>query len=167
VEVRGGVTIPVSGFAGGTAVGEGASAGPVFGVEATLASGSRRTLYAGFSQARFACAEAGCPPGDSYVATGVNLGYRLSILTGTSVIPWLGLGAVTTRVESPGVPGSPEGVSSLGYGGEVGFGLWVATGGSLAFTPALRLAQARTTLPGGHSLTLRHLVADLGLVVVF
>lgn len=167
IEVRGGAAVPLSGFASGTGVGEGTSAGAAFGVEVALASGGWRTLYTGFAQTRFGCADAGCPAGERYVATGVNAGVRISLLPGRSVIPWLGIGALTTRVESPGVTGSPRGVSSLGYGVELGAGLWVGTSGSLAFTPAVRFARTATDLPGGIPLTLRYVVADVGLTLRF
>lgn len=167
VEVRVGAALPQGTLADGAGVGEGVGAGAAFGLEVTLGSAGRRTLYAGFSQARFGCGDAGCPSGEPYVATGVNLGFRFSLVRGGSVIPWVGAGVLTNRVESPGVTGSPAGVSSLGYGGEASVGLYVATGGSLAFTPAVRYSRTRTELPGGSPLALRYLVADLGLVLSF
>lgn len=167
LEARAGAAVPVSGFASGDGVGEGTSTGAVFGVEVTLASGGWRTLYAGFSQARFGCRDAGCPTGEPYVATGVNVGLRVALVPGAAVLPWIGVGGFTTRVESPGVTGSPKGNSTLGYGGEVSAGLYIRTGGTLAFTPAVRLAQARTDLPGGTTLTLRYVVADLGFTLQF
>ncbi|GMV07437.1 MAG: hypothetical protein AMXMBFR53_37120 [Gemmatimonadota bacterium] len=167
VEARVGGVLPQGAFADGAGVGEGAAAGPVFGVEVTLLSSGWRGLYAGFSQARFGCDDAGCPTGEPYVATGVNVGLRISLLPGRRVIPWIGGGALTTRVESPGVRGDVRGISSLGYGGEVGVGLWLRTAGSLALTPSLRYARATTELPGGTSLTLRYLVADLGFALTF
>lgn len=167
LEARVGAAVPVSAFASGDGVGEGTSTGAVFGVEVTLASGGWRTLYAGFSQARFGCEDAECPAGGDYVATGVNLGARVTLLPGAAVLPWIGVGGITTRVESPGVTGSPRGNSSLGYGGEVSAGLYIGTGGSVALTPAVRFAQARTDLPGGTTLTLRYLVADLGFTLQF
>lgn len=167
LEARGGATVPLSDFASGTRVGEGTSAGAVFGVELTMASHGWRTLYVGFSQARFGCREAGCPAGEPYVATGVNLGARVAFVPGGNVLPWIGIGGLTTRVESPGVTGSPRGNSSLGYGGEVSAGLYVSTGRSLALNPAVRLTQARTEMPGGTQLTLRYVVIDLGLTLQF
>jgi hypothetical protein len=101
------------------------------------------------------------------VATGVNAGVRLSLAPGQAVIPWLGLGVLTTRVESPGVTGSPAGVSDLGFGAEASAGFFVRAGPSLAFTPAVRVSRADTDLPGGVRLGLRYLVADLGLALTF
>lgn len=166
VEARLGAAVPVSSFADGSGVGEGAGAGLAFGVEVTLGSG-RRSGYAGFGQVRFGCGEAGCPAGEPYVATGVNAGVRVALAPQARVIPWVGAGLLTTRVESPGVRGSPEGVSELGFGGEVSAGLWVRAGRSLAFSPALRVARVGTELPGGARLSLRYAVLDLGLALTF
>lgn len=166
VEGRLGTAVPVSSFADGTGVGEGASAGAGFGVEVTL-GGGWRTWYAGFSQLRFGCADAGCPSGEPYVATGVNAGVRVSVAPGSRVAPWVGVGVVTTRVESPGVGASPAGVSTLGWGGEVSAGLWVQATRYLAVTPGVRLSRVGTDLPGGARLSLRYLVADLGLALTF
>jgi hypothetical protein len=160
------VVLPVSSFAGGDGVGEGTDPGAAFGVEATLGRG-RRAWYAGFAQLRFGCRDAGCPSGEPYVATGVNAGVRLVLAPGARVIPWLGAGALTTRVESPGVRGSPAGVSGLGFGGEVAAGLWVQATRYLAVTPAVRASRVGTDLPGGERLSLRYLVADLGLALTF
>jgi hypothetical protein len=168
VEGRGGVAVPLAAFADGSRIGEGTGAGAAFGVEVALRAGQgRRTLYAGFSQLRFGCRDAGCPAGEPYVATGVNAGLRLTLLPGHRVLPWVGVGALTTRVESPGVRGSPPGVSTLGYGGEISAGLYLGAGRSVALTPAVRYTRAGTELPGGASLALRYLVADLGLVLAF
>ena len=167
VEARGGAAIPLSTLADGTGVGEGTSAGPVFGVEITLGSAGWRTLYAGFSQARFNCDDAGCPAGDPYVATGVNVGVRMALARMGGVVPWIGVGGVTTRVESPGVTGSPYGVSELGFGGELAAGLYVRAGETLAFNPAVRYTRVSTEMPGGASLALRYVVADLALVVAW
>jgi len=167
VESRGGVAVPVSSFANGSGVGEGADAGAAFGFQVTLASGGRRTLSAGFSQLRFGCGDAGCPAGERFVATGVNVGLRLALLPQHRVIPWVGVSGLTNRVESPGVTGSAAGVSELGYGMEASAGLFVDAGRSLAFTPSIRVARAGTDLPGGVRLSLRYVVADLGLALTF
>ena len=166
VEARSGVAIPLGAFADGTGVGEGTSADVAFGVEVT-AGGGRRKLYAGFSQLRFGCRDAGCPRGTPYVATGVDVGLRLALVTGHVVVPWVGAGGFTTRVESPGADGSPAGTSSLGFGGEVSAGVYVGLVRGLALTPAVRLRKAGTDLPGGVRLSLAHLVADVGLALTF
>ena len=166
VEGRLGAAIPVSSFADGDGVGEGATSGAGFGVEVTL-GGGWRTWYAGFSQLRFGCRDAGCPPDQPYVATGVNAGVRLAPAPASRVIPWVAVGVLTTRVESPGAGSSPAGVSSLGWGAEVGAGLWVQATRYLAVTPGVRLSRVGTELPGGERLSLRYLVADLGLALTF
>lgn len=168
VEARLGAALPTGSFAGGDGVGEGTSSGTAFGVEVAVGSRTgRRTLYAGFSQLRFGCVEAGCASGGRYVATGVNAGVRFSLLPGRAWTPWLGAGAFTVRVESPGVRGSAAGVSELGYGAEASAGLAVRVGPSLLLTPAVRLSRAGTDLPGGVRLPLRWAVVDLGVAVAF
>ena len=166
VEARVGAAVPVSSFADGTGVGEGTTAGAGFGVEVTLGTGWR-TLYAGFSQLRFGCRDAGCPSDEPYVATGVNAGVRVALAPGSRVIPWVGVGALTTRVESPGVALSEAGVSTLGWGGEVAAGVWVHASRYLALTPAVRMTRVGTELPGGDRLSLRYLVVDVGLALTF
>ncbi len=166
VEARAGVAVPLGAFANGSRPGEGTSASVAFGAEVAL-GGGWHTLYAGFSQLRFGCREAGCPDGDRYVATGVDVGLRLTPIPGHAVLPWVGLGGFTSRVESPGVDGSPEGTSSLGFGAELSAGIYVGLTRGLAFTPAVRWRSADTDLPGGARLTLRHVVADLGLALTF
>jgi hypothetical protein len=166
VEPRLGLAVPVSSFADGTGVGEGTTPGAGFGVEVTLGKG-RRAWYAGFSQLRFGCRDAGCAVGDAYVATGVNAGVRLALAAGRRVVPWVGAGALTTRVESPGVGASAPGVSTLGWGGELSGGLWVQVARYLAATPAVRMSRAGTELPGGTRLSLRYVVVDLGLALTF
>lgn len=166
VETRLGAALPVSSFSGGDGVGEGADAGVGYGVEVTL-GGGWRTWYAGFSQMRFGCGQAGCPAGAAYVTTGVNAGVRVALAPGSRLIPWVGVGAFTTRVESPGVRGSPEGVSELGFGAEAAAGLWLQASRHLAITPAARVSRVGTELPGGERLSLRYLVLDVGLALTF
>ncbi len=167
VEVRGGAAVPVSSLASGTAPGEGVTAGASFGVDFALSGQGRRTIYAGFSQHRFACFDAGCPAGGRYVATSLDLGFRLSVITHGPVIPWVRLGGTTMLVETPVLPDGPAGVSDRGYGGEVGMGVYVGAWSSIALNPGVRFTTASTRLPGGDDLTLRFVVADLGLSLAF
>jgi hypothetical protein len=167
VEVRAGAALPVSALAAGTAPGEGVKAGPSFGVDFAMSGQGRRTVYAGFSQHRFACAGAGCPSGDSYVATSLDVGFRFSLVTRGPVIPWIRLGGTTLRMETPALPDGPAGVSDRGYGGEVGMGVYVGAWSSVALNPGVRFTTASTRLPGGDDLTLRFVVADLGLSLAF
>jgi len=167
VEVRGGAAVPVSTLATGIAPGEGVKAGPSFGVDFAMSGRGRRTVYAGFSQHRFACDGAGCPSGESYVATALDVGLRLSMVTRGSVIPWIRLGGTTLRMETPALPDGPAGVSERAYGGEVGLGVYLGAWSSVALNPGVRFTTAKTRLPGGDDLTLRFLVADVGLSLAF
>jgi hypothetical protein len=121
----------------------------------------------GFSQHRFPCEDAGCRSGGRYVATGFQGGYRINLVTRGSVIPWVRAGVVTARVESPGVPGSAEGVSRLGVGGEIGVGVYVGTSRAIAFNPGVRWVGVNSELPGRSLLRLRYVVADVSLALAF
>jgi hypothetical protein len=167
MEVLGGVSVPVASFASGQGIGEGNASGPSFGVRFTTSGVGRRTNYFGFSQHRFDCAAAGCPVGGSYVATGLDAGFRITLAKLGGVLPWASVGGLTTRVESQGLPGSPSGVSSLGYGGEAGAGLYIGAGHAVALNPQVRFSTVRVDLPGGHPLTLRYVVAAVGVVLAF
>lgn len=167
VEVRAGASIPFGEFSTGSRVGEGVASGPSFGVRLAMSGSGRRTLYGGFSQNRFACEDPGCPTGSDFVATGVDAGLQVNLVTRGSIVPWLRLGGLTTRVESPGLSGSPEGVSSLGWGGEVGFGLYLGATSPVALNPGIRMVAVNTELPGGSLLRMRYIVADLGLTLAF
>ena len=167
VEVRGGASTAVAHFRTGTRVGEGARSGPSLAVTFIFSGEGRRSTYVGFSQERFACAAAGCPAGHPYIATGFDGGFRLSLCSRCSVSPWLRIGGLTTRVESPGVPGSPTGVSKLAFGGEAGFGIYLGAWRSVALDPGFRFAAVNTRLPGGSLLRMRYAVFDLGLVLAF
>ncbi|MGD8321209.1 MAG: hypothetical protein PVJ02_12155 [Gemmatimonadota bacterium] len=167
VEARVGAAVPVGRFSTGTRLGEGVTAGASMGVDFAVSGSGRRTWYAGFSQHRFACTDAGCPSGGRYVATTVDAGFRVNLLTRGSVIPWIRFGGITTRVESPGLPGSPEGVSRRGYGGEAGLGIYAGMWSALALNPGIRIQAVNTELPGGALLRMRFLVADLGFSLAF
>lgn len=167
VEVRGGVATPVGSFADGDGLGEGTSSGASIGFDLAFSGSGRRTFYVGFSQHRFVCAEAGCPPGGPFVATGFDLGFRFNLITRGPFIPWVRLGAVTGQVESPGVGLSPQGVGSMGYGGEVGVGIYLGAWNAVALNPGVRLTRVAAKLPGGSRLAMRYVVADLGFALAF
>ncbi len=167
LEVQGGASIPLGPFRSGTRPGEGTSAGPSFGVDFALSSAGRRVTYVGFSQHRFGCAAAGCASGERYVATGVDLGTGVSLLRRGPVIPWIRLGAMTTRVEMPATTTTQAGVSALGFGGEVGLGLFLRTSRAVSLSPSVRYTAVNSGLPGGGVLRMRYLVADLSLVLGF
>jgi len=167
VEFRGGAAVPAFSFSDGNRPGEGVGVGASFGVEVALAQGARRSLTVGFSQHRFACEELGCPSSEPFVATGMNVGMRVNLRTTGEVIPWVRLGGRSVRVELPERDGAPAGTSKLGYGGEVGAGLYIGTFGAVAFDPGIRFTATNTELPSGDLLRLRHWVADLGFVLAF
>jgi hypothetical protein len=167
VEVRAGASIPFHEFSSGSRVGEGVASGPSFGVRIAMSGSGRRTLYGGFSQHRFPCEDAGCPTGSDFVATGVDAGIQVNLVTRGSIVPWLRLGGLTTRVESPGLSGSPEGVSSLGWGGEVGLGVYLGATSPVALNPGIRMVAVNTELPGGSLIRMRYIAADLGLALAF
>jgi hypothetical protein len=97
----------------------------------------------------------------------VDAGLQINLVTRGSIVPWVRFGGLTTRVESPGLPGSPEGVSSLGWGGEVGLGLYVGATRPVALNPGIRLVAVNTELPGGSLMRMRYIAADLGLALAF
>lgn len=168
IEVRGGTSIPLGGFSTGTAPGQGTTMAPSFGVDFTASGSGRRSIYLGFSQQRFGCQDAGCPSGGGrYVATSLDAGVRISLLTRGPVNPWLRLGGVSLRMETPSITNGPAGVSDRGYGGEVGFGVYVGAWSAVALNPGVRFTTAKVRLPGGQDLTLRYLVADLGFSLAF
>ena len=167
VEVRGGASTSVAHFRSGTRIGEGAGSGASFGVDFILSGAGRRSTYVGFSQHRFGCVNAGCASGHQFVATGFDGGFRFGLCTRCLVSPWLRLGALTTRVESGGLPGSPAGVSRLAFGGEAGFGVYIGARSAVALNPGLRFAAVNTRLPGGALLRMRYAVLDIGLALSF
>lgn len=167
LEVRGGGAIPVSSFANGSRVGEGGAAAPSFGVAFVMAGQGRRALYGGFSQHRFGCEAAGCAADGEYVATGFDVGFRFDLRSTGSLVPWVRLGAVTTRVEMPALPGAQGGISKLGIGGEAGVGLYVGVSSPVALVPGVRLTAVNTELPGGELLRMRYVVLDVALALAF
>jgi len=167
IEMRGGVATPVGSFSDGTAPGEGATSGVSMGLDLAFSGSGRRTFYVGFSQHRFACEAGGCTSGGEFVATGFDAGFRFNLLTRGTVIPWLRVGAVTSRVESPGLDTSAPGLGGTGYGGEVGVGVYLGAWSSVAFNPGVRLTRVNTDLPGDVVLRMRYVVADLGLSLAF
>jgi len=167
LELHGGASIPISSFADGEGVGEGVTTGASFGVAFALAGSGRSTFYGGFSEHRFACESAGCAADGEYVATGFDVGFRFNLRSTGSIVPWIRLGAVTSKVDVPAMPGAEEGVSSLGVGGEVGLGLYIGMSSPVALVPGIRLTAVNTELPGGSLLRMRYVVADVALALAF
>ncbi len=167
LELRGGAAVPIQSFRSGGMPGEGTSTGGSFGLEFVLTGTPSRSLAAGFGQHRFSCVAAGCRDGGSYVATNIDLGYRFNLTTWNTVVPWIGLSGITTRVELDAHPDYPGGVSKLGYGGEAAVGVLLAALSAVSLNPAVRLVGVNTRLPGGDLLRMRYVIADVGLVVAF
>jgi hypothetical protein len=167
LEVYGGVAAPVASFGDGTGPGQGATAGPSLSVLFALPGAGRRGLYAGFSQHRFGCEDAGCAADGRLVATGFDVGLRFALVRGRTFVPWLRLGAITTRVETDDLGAANAGVSDLGFGGEIGAGLYVGAASTLAINPGIRYAMVRTGLPGGSTLDMRYLMAQIALALAF
>lgn len=166
LEVLGGAAVPVGSFSSGSGVGEGASAGASLSVVFALGSG-RRGTYAGFSQHRFGCEDAGCATGGQLVATGFDLGLRFKLLAEGIAVPWIRVGAITSRVETDDLGGANAGVSDLGFGGEIGTGVYIGGGSPVAINPGVRFAFVRTGLPGGETLEMRYLVAQVAVALAF
>lgn len=166
LEAHGGWAMPIGTFADGTGAGEGSSPGPALSVLFAVPAGSR-TLYAGFHQNRFGCEDAGCAADGRLVETGFNVGVRLTLLRNRLVMPWLRIGAITTRIETGDLPAPNAGVSDLGWGGEAGAGLYIGGDRSFALNPMVTVAAVGSELPGGSSLKLRYVTAHLGLVIAF
>jgi hypothetical protein len=167
VEARGGAAVPLGSFADGAAPGEGTSAGVSFGVDIAVAGGGRWTPYVGFSQHRFGCDAAGCASGGEYVATGFHSGLRLIPVPDWGILPWLGAGVVTTHVEAGDLGAANAGLSDLGVGGEVAVGVHIGSASRIALNPSLRFVAVSVQLPSGVDLGMRHLVADVGVVLSF
>lgn len=167
LDLRGGMAVPVGSFADGVRTGEGTTAGPTLGAAFVLRRSDRRTVYAGFNQHRFGCVDAGCAEGGRYVATGFDVGMRLALLPGRTFVPWIRLGAITTRVETADLPSPDAGVSDLGFGGEAGVGVYIGPNSTVALNPAVTLSAVNSELPGGTTLRLRYLTATLALVLAF
>ncbi|NNL31021.1 MAG: hypothetical protein HKO77_08365 [Gemmatimonadetes bacterium] len=172
LEAHGGVAAPLGSFADGAGPGEGTTAGPSLALTFALPGAGWRALYAGFSQHRFGCEAAGCDADGRYVATGFNVGVRVVPVNRGPVIPWIRLGAVTTRVETGDLTATPSsavdaGVSDLGFGGEVGVGILVRLGRSLGWSTTGLITSVDTDLPGGSTLSMRYFTAHTGLSFLF
>lgn len=168
LEVGGGAALPLGGLRSGHAPGEGTRAGPSFDLDFAVSGTGRRTIFLGFSQHRFGCAAAGCAAGKDYVATGIDGGIRVNLLTKGSVLPWVGVGALTTRVEMPRTRDVPAGVSRLGLGADAGIGVFIGGARSIALNPGVWLRAVNVGLPGERgTLRMRYVVAAVAVVFSF
>ena len=172
LEAHVGAAVPLSDFADGSGPGEGTTTGPSLALTFALPGDGWRTLYTGFSQHRFGCEAAGCEADGRYVATGFNVGVRIVPVNRGPVIPWLRLGAVTTRVETGDLGATPAsagdaGVSDLGFGAEAGVGVLVRLGRSVGWSATGLFTSVNTGLPGGATLSMRYLTAQTGFSLLF
>lgn len=175
LEIHGGAAIPFGDLAEGAEAGTGTDTGPTLAVRFAFPGGGWRTLYVGFSQHRFECHAEGCVPDDiyrdRYVATGFNVGLRVVPVRSHRVTPWIGVGAITTHVETRAASVIPEnidrGVSDLGFGLEGGAGLSVHLGGSFAWSAAGLASWVDSTLPNGSTLPLRFVSVQTGITLLF
>lgn len=165
VEATGGYAVALGSFADGTRPGEGVAGGASFGVRFVVPA-VRWSLYAGFSQHRFGCEDAGCASGGRYVATGFDVGYRVGLRAGPA-IPWLSVGGLTTRVETGALAGPNAGVSEHAFGVALGAGVFLGGRSPIAVNPGVRMAAVNTRLPGGPLLRMRYLVAELAVALAF
>lgn len=165
VEGRAGIALPSGERPDGWAAGE---AGAATDVHFALRRGEHVYIYVGFSQLRTPCEGTGCR--GTRTSTQWNGGVRLDLRT-TGIVPWLRLGAVSPSIER--IPIASEGdapawgLSERGWGGEVGGGVRLPIGDRVGVSPGIRYIVARV---GDHSpapVTLRWVVADIGLVVGF
>ena len=167
LEVRGGSSIPVGSFADGDRRGEGSAADRSFGLAFGVTRTSSRTTFVGFSQHRFGCEDIGCDGDGTFVATTIDVGVRYNVTLHRQVVPWIRIGGLTTRVELGDHPDYRDQVSSLGFGGEVGAGVYLGSANAVGLSPGVRFTAVNSGLPGGGVLRMRYLVADLALVIAF
>ncbi len=136
------------------------AAGPGTGVHFALRRGSRVYVYLGFSQLRFDCAGAACR--GSWISTQWDSGVRVDLRT-RGVVPWIRVGVVSPSVEH--VPGERGG--ARGWGGEAGGGVRVPMTERLSLSPGIRFGVADVSRDERDDVSMRFVVADLGLVVAF
>ncbi|MDX1495668.1 MAG: hypothetical protein R3253_16485 [Longimicrobiales bacterium] len=172
LEAHGGVALPFGDLADGEGPGMGASPGPSLAFTFVRPGSGWRSWYAGFSQHRFGCQDAGCTADGRYVATGFNVGLRIVPVRFGTVLPWIRLGGITTRVETGDLSATPAGVpdagvSDLGFGGEVGVGVLVRLGRSAGWSTTGLVSAVSTELPSGASLPMRYLTLQSGISFIF
>lgn len=169
VEARGGVGIPVGTFVDGPAGQGELDPDASFGVRFLVAWSEHLTIYAGFSQDRFGCADDGCPGDQEYVSTGWEMGARW-FFTGGAVAPWLSLGIVVPRVERDFLTEGgelEERASGTKVGGEGGFGVRIRLADRIHLDPSVRLVAVNSRFEGEHLLQMRYAAVELGVLLGF
>lgn len=154
---------------GGAAIGNHAAAaselaldpGPSFG--GTVAYGATRTVevYAGYSRAAFRCTTGFCPErGMDFSSHGAQAGVRLTLPWAAA--PWVRAGVVRQRLDYASGMDDPDPSSGRAAGGagfELGGGVRVRLGRTLAATPGVRYVR----YGGGGEGAVALLVGDVGL----
>lgn len=167
VEVRGGATLPSGGFLDGGTGWDGTGGGaPSFGADFTLVSADRWGWHAGFGQDRFECPAGTCDGEDELVATGFDLGLRLLLRSDSRIVPWIGAGGLSYRVERQ----TTERASTLtprAWGWEAGAGVYIVLSERIYLDPSTRFRSLDLDRDGPGELRVRALVMDLGLVLAF
>lgn len=169
VEVRVGGTVPLEELSREKARWPGeAGEGVTFGLDFAYAPTWWVRPYLGFSQLRFSCPAGGCGRETDLISTGFDGGLRFVLLPGR-VAPWIRVGFLTYRVEglAPGEDGVRKVVSDRSQGFEAGARLAVRVRPNLVLAPGVRYAAMTPTFGSLPSLTMRYLVADVGLVLGF
>jgi opacity protein-like surface antigen len=158
VEVRGGAGVgnhaaSVSKF--------GLEPGPSVGAALSWAPRPRVEVYAGYSRTGFGCTGGFCPErGIRFTSHGVDAGVRVRLPSAAS--PWVRAGVVRHALDYGAAPDGVEpsgGRAAGGTGFEVGGGLEVRVGRTLAVTPGIRYVRYGAAGDDGVAM----LVADVGL----
>lgn len=167
VELRGGAALPSGGFldeeSGWDGMGGGA---PSFGADFTLVWSGRWGSYFGFGQDRFECPSDRCAREDELVATGFDLGLRVLLFSDSRVVPWIGGGGLSYRVERHRT-GAPSTATGRGWGWEVGAGSYLVLSERVYLNPSARLRSLDLDRGEPNELRVRAVVVDLGLVLAF
>lgn len=169
LELRMGGSVPLEEFRETKAEWPGAAGeGFSFGLDFSYAPRWWFAPYVGFSQMRFSCPAGGCGRETDLVSTGFDAGARIVLHPGR-IAPWLRAGFLTYRVEglAPGVGGTREVVSDRSAGFEAGAGVALRIRPNLVLSPGVRYARMSPGFDGLGPLTMRYLVADVGLVLGF
>lgn len=169
VEIRMGGSLPLEEFSETKAEWPGAAGeGFAFGLDFSYAPRWWLAPYVGFSQMRFSCSAGGCGRETDLISTGFDAGARVLFHPGR-IAPWLRAGFITYRVEglAPGLGGVEGVVSDRSVGFEAGAGVAIRIRPNLVLSPGVRYAGMSPGFDGLGSLTMRYLVADMGLVLGF
>lgn len=167
VELRGGATVPSGDFLdAGTAWDGAGGEATTLGADFTLVWAGRWAWYAGFGQDRYRCPAETCEGEDELVATGFDLGLRVLLRRDARVVPWIGGGALSYRVERHRSDAASV-VTPRAWGWEAGAGVYLVLAESLYLNPSARFRSLDTDRDGPGELAIRAVVVDLGLVVAF